>query len=537
MKHIHEKRISHRDKKVSRLRTLSQISRNEMAFLINAINNIYSTMHRENSNPKILKQLGQSALTTSKLIKNAVDVDKCIIDEFENDVNDRFDDFEMKDFKRIVALKRRKNVIGSNTKQNENTNKDKNCVGDNNNINNSDNSFDNDEDYKQYITQKQKFDKMLKLQELQGEILLNEQKKKYSLRDKFENKIIYPTSHFLRSPISTNKYKYVISSLSSNYLYSNTPHNKTKSLSYFNNSNNNNNNNSTPMSSTNLQYKRTLSSKCIHNKNHKVRIIIPSSTNHSRPLSSVNTLHYNNKSTRNQLLSYINNIEKEALSENESLKHPYNNNSNSHIHSICHNNNNNSNTYHTKLNSPLLNAHTPLKHKSKSKHKLKPSSLFEGINENELVKSNAANVNKYLDANGRKLLHNVIGQVIYEHGKAMLPHDKCSIYNRKTLSHKLNKTFKQVCKQTLSIQHDYFIDGVIGDTPSQDKYISNICKSILTKAKHSESSQRFSLMKSKLFHPRSSVYGDNTVVDIKRKKIKKSTSCINLNSNNNNKQY
>ena len=527
MKHIHEKRISHRDKKVSRLRTLSQISRNEMAFLINAINNIYSTMHRENNNPKILKQLGQSALTTSKLIKNAVDVDKCIIDEFENDVDDRFDDFEMKDFKRIVALKRRKNVSDSNTKQNKNKNKDKKCVNGNsdnnsNNINNSNNSFDNDEDYKQYITQKQKFDKMLKLQELQGEILLNEQRKKYSLRDKFENKIIYPTSHFLRSPISTNKYKYVISSLTSNYLYNNTPHNKTKSLSYFNNSNNNNN--STPISPTNLQYKRTLSSKCIHNKNHKVRIIIPSSTNHSRPLSSVNTFHYNNKSTRNQLLSYIDYIEKEALSENESFKHPYNN-SNSHIHSIYHNNNN-------KLNSPLLNAHTPLKHKPKHKHK--PSSLFEGINENELVKSNAANVNKYLDANGRKLLHNVIGQVIYEHGKAMLPHDKCSIYNRKTLSHKLNKTFKQVCKQTLSIQHDYFIDGVIGDTPSQEKYISNICKSIFTKAKHSESSQRFSLMKSKLFHPRSSVYGDNTVVDIKRKKIKKSTSCINL---NNNKQY
>ena len=527
MKHIHEKRISHRDKKVSRLRTLSQISRNEMAFLINAINNIYSTMHRENNNPKILKQLGQSALTTSKLIKNAVDVDKCIIDEFENDVDDRFDDFEMKDFKRIVALKRRKNVSDSNTKQNKNKNKDKKCVGGNsnnnsNNINNSNNSFDNDEDYKQYITQKQKFDKMLKLQELQGEILLNEQRKKYSLRDKFENKIIYPTSHFLRSPISTNKYKYVISSLTSNYLYNNTPHNKTKSLSYFNNSNNNNN--STPISPTNLQYKRTLSSKCIHNKNHKVRIIIPSSTNHSRPLSSVNTFHYNNKSTRNQLLSYIDYIEKEALSENESFKHPYNN-SNNHIHSIYHNNNN-------KLNSPLLNAHTPLKHKPKHKHK--PSSLFEGINENELVKSNAANVNKYLDANGRKLLHNVIGQVIYEHGKAMLPHDKCSIYNRKTLSHKLNKTFKQVCKQTLSIQHDYFIDGVIGDTPSQEKYISNICKSIFTKAKHSESSQRFSLMKSKLFHPRSSVYGDNTVVDIKRKKIKKSTSCINL---NNNKQY
>lgn len=532
MKHIHEKRISHRDKKVSRLRTLSQISRNEMAFLINAINNIYSTMHRENSNPKILKQLGQSALTTSKLIKNAVDVDKCIIDEFENDVNDRFDDFEMKDFKRIVAMKRRKDVSGSSNNNKQNKNKDKKCINNNSNSNNysnnSNNSFDNDEDYKQYITQKQKFDKMLKLQELQGEILLNEQKKKYSLRDKFENKIIYPTSHFLRSPISTNKYKYVISSLTSNYLYSNTLHNKTKSLSYFNNSKSKNN--STPISSTNLQYKRTLSSKCIHNKNHKVRIIIPSSTtNHSRPLSSLNTFHYNNKSTRNQLLSYIDHIEKEALSENESLKQPHNNN-NSNIHSIHYHNNNNS-----KVNSLLLNTHTPLKHKSKHKHK--PSSLFEGINENELVKSNAANVNKYLDANGRKLLHNVIGQVIYEHGKAMLPHDKCSIYSRKTISHKLNKTFKQVCKQTLSIQHDYFIDGVIGDTPSQDKYISNICKSILTKAKHSESSQRFSLMKSKLFHPRSSVYGDNTVVDIQRKKIKKSTSCINLNNNNNNKQY
>ena len=531
MKHIHDKRISNRDKKVSRLRTLSQISRNEMAFLINAINNIYSTMHRENSNPKILKQLGRSALTTSKLIKNAVDVDKCIIDEFENDVNDKFDEFQMKDFKRIVAFKRKKNM---NSKQNKN----KKCMNNNNNssvndiINDDNNSFDNDEDYKLYVFQKQKFDKMLKLQELQGEILLHEQKKKYSLRDKFENKIVYPTSHFLRSPISTNKYKYVISSLTSNYLYSNTPHNKTKSLSSFNNNNNNNNVPiSKSISSSNLQHKRTLSSKCIRDKNHKVRIIIPSSTNHSRPLSSLNTFHYNNKSTRNQLLSYIDCIEKEALSENESLKQPPHNNNNSSRHSLRHSS--------SKLHSPLLKEHCTqhtkaLKHKCKRKHK--PTSLFEGINENDLVKSNAANVNKYLDANGRKLLHNVVGQVIYEHGKAMIPHDKCSIYSRKTLSHKLNKTFKQVCKQTLSIQHDYFIDGVIGDTPSQDKYISNICKGILTKEKHSESSQHFSLMKSKLFHPRSSVYGDNNVVDTKRKKIKKSTSCINLN-NNNNKQY
>ena len=476
-------------------------------------------MHRENSNPKILKQLGRSALTTSKLIKNAVDVDKCIIDEFENDVNDKFDEFQMKDFKKIVACKRN-NV----RKKQHKGGKDRfhNDIKPNTNHNNSDNAddngFDNDEDYKQYIIQKQKFDKMLKLRELQGEILLNEQKKKYSLRDKFENKVVYPTSHFLRSPISNNKYKYVISSLTSHYLYS-SPLNRTKPISSFHSS--------TPLSnslsSSNLQ--RTLSSKCIRDKNHKVRIIIPSTNHSSRPLSSLSTFHYNCKSTRNQLLSYIDCIEKEALSENESLKQPPISNNK---HSLCSG----------KLSSPPANepsAHAKtFRYKTKRKHK--PTTLFEGINENDLVKSNAENVNRFLDANGRKLLHNVVGQVIYEHGKAMIPHDQCSLYSRKTISHKLNKTFKQVCKQTLSIQHDYFVEGVIGDTPSQDKYISNICKGILTKAKRSESSEHFSLVKSKLFHPRSSVYGDSNA-ELKRRKVKKSTSCINLNKNNTNKQY
>ena len=512
MKHCHDRVVSIRHKKLSHLRSLSQSSYNEMNYLNKAVYNIYSSLNKAENDPIITKQLGKSALNTTNLLKRAIDVHQYILNKFDKDKDDIFNKLDIKAVKKIVFNKRHICLRKGDCKKN------------NSEVNESIDSISNisDNEYKKDI---QKYEQMLKLHQLQGEIILNEQKKKYNIKHKFEEMIEYPKSHFMRSPkdIDNNKYKYILSSSASNSLCNSTI-NKTLHSSFIQRSKS--------LNKTILNNKRRVIFSSLDNKNKlkgNLKEIVNKQTTSLKSRPRISTIENSNKNKiihkkySQQILSYIDKIEKEITIENESLKlteSKKNNNKSQSVFPLTENNTINNN--HKKKYIKLL---------YNKIHKIrKPEPLFEGINEDKLVKENAKHVYKYLDAKGRTLLDNVVNQLIYERTASKTPNDKCSLYQRKETNQKLKQTFKEVCQQTLSLKQNCLVNGVIGDTKTQNKYISKLCKDIINKTTKGDVSDKFVLHKTKLFLPKSNVYGDNINCIKKRKKFKKSISYIGINN-------
>ena len=515
MKQCNQRLISLRDRKLSRLRSLSQSSYNEMNYLNKAVYNIYSSMNKAKNDPKIIKQLDQIALNTSNLLKSAIDVDQCILHKFDKENDDNFTKLDLRKVKKIVFNKKRIRLRKGD--YNKHTNE----------INDSIDSISNksDNEYKKGV---QKYEKMLKLHQLQGEILLNEQKKKYNVKYKFEEMIEYPKSHFMRSQKSldnNNKYKYILSSSASNTLCNSTK-NKTLHVSYVRRS--------TPINKTIVNNKQRVVSSSLdykhkHTSNFKEIENKQTISFKSRPRTSISVNSNKNRSIHRkysqQILSYIDKIEKEITTENESLKHiesKHNNNNKSQPLLPLTENNTINNNNHKKRYIKLFNSKI---------HKIrKPEPLFEGINEDKLLRTNATHVYKYLDAKGRSLLNSVVNQMIYERTSLKIPNDKCTLYHRKEINKKLKETFKEVRQQTLIIKQNCFVDGVLGDDKTQHKFISKLCKDIIHKSTKSDDSHKFVLHKTKLLLPKSNVYGDGVSRSKKRKKLKKSISYIDINN-------
>ena len=512
MKHCHDRVVSIRHKKLSHLRSLSQSSYNEMNYLNKAVSNIYSSMNKAENDPIIIQRLGKSALNTSNLLKSAIDVHQYILNKFDKEKDDVFNKLDIKAVKKIVFNKRRICLRKGDCKKN------------NSEVNESIDSISNisDSEYQKDI---QKYEQTLKLHQLQGEIILNEQKKKYNIKHKFEEMIKYPKSHFMRSPkyIDNNKYKYILSSSASNSLCNSTI-NKSLHSSFIQRSKS--------LNKINLNNKRRVIFSSLDYKNklkENLKGIVNEQTISVKSRPRISTIGNSNKNKiihkkySQQILSYIDKIEKEITTENESLKHTENKKNNNKSQSVFPLTENNTiNNNHQKKYIKLL---------YNKIHKIrKPEPLFEGINENKLVKENAKHVYKYLDAKGRTLLDNVVNQLIYERTATRTPNDKCSLYQRKETNQKLKQTFKEVCQQTLSLKQNCLVDGVIGDIKTQNKYISKLCKDIINKTSKGDESDKFVLHKTKLFLPKSNVYGDNINCTKKRKKLKKSISYIDINN-------
>ena len=179
--------VTFNGKKISRLTTLSQRSKNEMDDLVKSMAQICDSMLHETNDYLASQNIDRTAISTSNRLKSSIQQNQQLINIFNSQNDEEFMNLDIKRirskiklFKNVVA-KKRKNTKKKSSKKEQPSEKEVFSFLD----------LDNKkEEVKQNEIYQKKFQQISKLQKLKGEILMMEQKKNTQLIKNMSNKNI-----------------------------------------------------------------------------------------------------------------------------------------------------------------------------------------------------------------------------------------------------------------------------------------------------------------------------------------------------------
>ena len=493
--------VTFNGKRMSRLTTLSQRSKNEMDDLVKSMAQICDCMFHETNDYLASQNIDRTAISTSNRLKSSIQQNQQLINIFNSQNDEEFMNIDIKRlrskiklFKNVVA-KKRKNTKKKSSKKEQPSEKEVFSFLD----------LDNKkEEVKQNEIYQKKFQQISKLQKLKGEILMMEQKKKYAINKKYEPQKHYSQGFFFRKDAFYNKDKSVKvksrykNSKTSQYEYPLTPKpeesKKTKKIllnSASSRKNKINTNRLSPANSYSTYYSLTrplFSEKCTNNlstKNSESYMLvnyfssenknkIPNSlrkdffdtSNRPFSASSCKSFSVNNKKSKKKkfflskdTIQYIKDVHLKAYEKNQNLLKSAERDSNFH-----------NGDFHSKLKKRKRKEPTDIVDINKINKDLgfdPNDNKLKKFDETELLLKNADIVSKKLDDKCKVILRQVVEQMISDQKRLNKEYVMDSLYEKKLSAIHLKKEFQKVCDETIAIEKQLITSN--GIEPDDEK--------------------------------------------------------------------
>ena len=483
-------------KKLLRYLTVSKISTEDMNLLIKKMYNTYFTMIKDSGiDTNKLLSISNSGIDTSNKLLESINYSKVLLNKFNLLEDEDFINFtyqHLKKKKKTSENKNKKNFLNNSQILNKN-NKEK-TISNEFNFNLNYHCFKSKKEFRKNKKYLKKCNQLEKLTKLKGDIEIKEQRKKYALKKTFEPIKIYKNSDFMRNDNDLNKLKY--KKIKSKYLqcfniqniddfneeyfktfnaneenifsplqspkkhhYNNSLGNNsdiksintnfTLNVKTFGNNNNNNNDSNLFNFITNDEPKE------IKKKNYK-KIFL---SQEFRPKSCITRI--NNKKIKEikkeKMFKKINNIQRITINEKEKLEKETKKNSN-HFksYSISEYKKKKSNIDINKINKDFGFSDSTFKVKN--------------LDEIEIVKKNAKNVEKHLDEKSKKILKLLVENVLFDNYRLNKGYVEDSLYEKKIFKIKNDKEIKKLSEQTTNLEKEVF-NGELMDRKKEEKYI------------------------------------------------------------------
>lgn len=491
-------------KKLNRFTSLSSKATSNMGELVQSMNKICEAMIHSPTNLdfKAINYLSKNGLNTSNLLKNSIKNSNLIIDTYDNE------DFLEQDLYTPKYLKEKKLPKKKSRKRNQ---------SELYNNNNKDFDFDltkgiqiekNSKAITKLFKYNKKLMKMKKLNTLKSEIIMNEQKKKYTTCKSFENNFNTESLNFYR-----NNKKIYYNGVKSKYLnfYNENP-NKTKDISL--NSFSLSLRNGNPMkiyNNNNEEIKKKIEKKkiiidpnFILNKNKNLSVdffqnttsntttnnsILSNNKNYNssnsfrlRPFSSTTfrTKNSNNivkekkifhKKLCENIISKIKNIQFDANKQSFLFKKYINSDLISKRKNFSENSKNEKQNNKKKINIEKINEEFNFTKDDKEK-------IFD---EHDLIKNNAKKLYRHLDKRGKQYLNEVIKKMIYDDKRLHKKYIMESLFERKIKKVKMENEFNSVSHQTLLLEKKLNMDFDDNIYENERKEVKEIIHDIIKK--------------------------------------------------------
>ena len=475
-------------KKLLRYLTVSKISTEDMNLLIKKMYNTYFTMIKDSGmDTNKLLSISNTGIDTSNKLLKSINYSKVLLNKFNLLEDEDFINFTYQHLKKNKENKIDNNFL-NNSNYFNNKNKEK-SISNEFNFNLNYHCFKNKKDFKKSKKYLKKCEQNEKLKKLIGDIEIKEQRKKYALKKTFEPIKIYKNSDFMRNENDLNKLKY--KKIKSKYLQCfniqniddfNEEYFKTFNVNeeifspfqspkkhHYNNSLGNN----SDIKSINTNF--TLNVKTIGNNNNDSNLFNFITNEDSenkkkknkkiflsqefRPKSCTNRI--NNKIIKEiknkKMFKKINNIQRISINECEKLEKETKKNSN-------HFKSNSISEYKKKKANIDINKINKEFGFSDSTFKVK------NLNEIEIIKKNAKNVEKHLDDKSKKILKLLVENVLFDNYRLNKGYVEDSLYEKKIFKLKNDKEIKKLSEQTTNLEKEVFNHELM-DRKKEEKYI------------------------------------------------------------------
>ena len=474
-------------KKLLRYLTVSKISTEDMNLLIKKMYNTYFTMIKDSGmDTNKLLSISNSGIDTSNKLLKSINYSKVLLNKFNLLEDEDFINFTYQHLKK--NKENNNNNFLNNSNYFNNKNKEK-TISNEFNFNLNYHCFKNKKDFKKSKKYLKKCEQNEKLKKLIGDIEVKEQRKKYALKKTFEPIKIYKNSDFMRNENDLNKLKY--KKIKSKYLqcfniqniddfneeYFKTFNVKEEIFSPFQSPKkhhyNNSLGNNSDIKSINTNF--TLNVKTIGNNNNDSNLFNFITNEDSenkkkknkriflsqefRPKSCTNRI--NNKIIKEiknkKMFKKINNIQRISINESEKLEKETKKNSN-------HFKSNSISEYKKKKANIDINKINKDFGFSDSTFKVK------NLNEIEIIKKNAKNVEKHLDDKSKKILKLIVENVLFDNYRLNKGYVEDSLYEKKIFKLKNDKEIKKLSEQTTNLEKEVFNHELM-DRKKEEKYI------------------------------------------------------------------
>ena len=474
-------------KKLLRYLTVSKISTEDMNLLIKKMYNTYFTMIKDSGmDTNKLLSISNTGIDTSNKLLKSINYSKVLLNKFNLLEDEDFINFTYEHLKK--NKENNNNNFLNNSNYFNNKNKEK-TISNEFNFNLNYHCFKNKKDFKKSKKYLKKCEQNEKLKKLIGEIEVKEQRKKYALKKTFEPIKIYKNSDFMRNENDLNKLKY--KKIKSKYLqcfniqniddfneeYFKTFNVKEEIFSPFQSPKkhhyNNSLGNNSDIKSINTNF--TLNVKTIGNNNNDSNLFNFITNEDSenkkkknkriflsqefRPKSCTNRI--NNKIIKEiknkKMFKKINNIQRISINESEKLEKETKKNSN-------HFKSNSISEYKKKKANIDINKINKDFGFSDSTFKVK------NLNEIEIIKKNAKNVEKHLDDKSKKILKLIVENVLFDNYRLHKGYVEDSLYEKKIFKLKNDKEIKKLSEQTTNLEKEVFNHELM-DRKKEEKYI------------------------------------------------------------------
>ena len=474
-------------KKLLRYLTVSKISTEDMNLLIKKMYNTYFTMIKDSGmDTNKLLSISNSGIDTSNKLLKSINYSKVLLNKFNLLEDEDFINFTYQHLKK--NKENNNNNFLNNSNYFNNKNKEK-TISNEFNFNLNYHCFKNKKDFKKSKKYLKKCEQNEKLKKLIGDIKVKEQRKKYALKKTFEPIKIYKNSDFMRNENDLNKLKY--KKIKSKYLqcfniqniddfneeYFKTFNVKEEIFSPFQSPKkhhyNNSLGNNSDIKSINTNF--TLNVKTIGNNNNDSNLFNFITNDDSenkkkknkriflsqefRPKSCTNRI--NNKIIKEiknkKMFKKINNIQRISINECEKLEKETKKNSN-------HFKSNSISEYKKKKANIDINKINKDFGFSDSTFKVK------NLNEIEIIKKNAKNVEKHLDDKSKKILKLLVENVLFDNYRLNKGYVEDSLYEKKIFKLKNDKEIKKLSEQTTNLEKEVFNHELM-DRKKEEKYI------------------------------------------------------------------
>ena len=475
-------------KKLLRYLTVSKISTEDMNLLIKKMYNTYFTMIKDSGiDTNKLLSISNSGIDTSNKLLKSINYSKVLLNKFNLLEDEDFINFTYQHLKKNKENKINDNFL-NNSNYFNNKNKEK-TISNEFSFNLNYHCFKNKKDFKKSKKYLKKCEQNEKLKKLIGDIKVKEQRKKYALKKTFEPIKIYKNSDFMRNENDLNKLKY--KKIKSKYLqcfniqniddfneeYFKTFNVKEEIFSPFQSPKkhhyNNSLGNNSDIKSINTNF--TLNVKTIGNNNNDSNLFNFITNEDSenkkkknkkiflsqefRPKSCTNRI--NNKIIKEiknkKMFKKINNIQRISINESEKLEKETKKNSN-------HFKSNSISEYKKKKANIDINKINKDFGFSDSTFKVK------NLNEIEIIKKNAKNVEKHLDDKSKKILKLIVENVLFDNYRLNKGYVEDSLYEKKIFKLKNDKEIKKLSEQTTNLEKEVFNHELM-DRKKEEKYI------------------------------------------------------------------
>ena len=508
-------------KKYNRFSSLSSRVSENMGLLVNSMSQICEAMIHSSSNSdfKAIHYLSKSGLNTSNNLKKSIKLYFNIIDNYEDEDYLEKDVYTPKYLKEIKEGKKTKN---RNIKKKEKENEKEDF-----NFDLTKKAFGkNKKAYNSLFKYRRKYNKLKKLNKLKAEIIMGEQRKKYSLTKKFEEPSNTERLTFNRT--TNEKFDHIDSKSKYMDIYTKNPNEKSKdnslnilSLSLKNGNptkiyNNDNNTSKSKEKRINSAFKRntnnintslkkqnseifqntqvsttvntTINNSIISNNKNNTSIsfrLRPYSAASFRTRTTTQSNHNKtkqlyNKKIRENILNYIKSVQFDANKESSLLYQNY--------------------EYDNKVNKNL-DKKRKIKNffEKKEDHfdvnKINQEFGFETnkkndninrilIDEEEIEHKYSERVSHYLNEQGKRILNDIIKKIKYDEKRLNKNYLIQSLYEKRLIRLKMDDEFKLVAHESLALEKELeekFNDENDSIDRVQHKEILNIIHDIIQK--------------------------------------------------------